>query len=117
MHPAPAIKFKLYLAGYSAERKVSALCGATGFAPKIIALFRIVLPSVPFNPTAPPMPAIGFKMNPIVFVGVFSYALNASTQVSIKLAQDKKKNRKCKENGWVCDLKWFAAYVFLVDFV
>jgi hypothetical protein len=48
-----------------------------GLAPRDIALFRIVLPSVPFNPTAPPIPAIGFTMNPIVFVGrVFSGTFN-----------------------------------------
>ena len=40
-----------------------------GLAPRDMALFRIVLPSVPFNPTAPPIPATGFTMNPMVFVG------------------------------------------------
>jgi hypothetical protein len=27
------------------------------------------LPSVPFSPTAPPIPATGFTMNPMVLVG------------------------------------------------
>jgi hypothetical protein len=77
MSPAPTISFKLPLTAVSWLRKVSARCDAMGLAPNAMAWFRIALPSVPFNPTAPPMPATGLTMNPIVFVEIaFSAEFN-----------------------------------------
>jgi len=44
-------------------RNSTALAGAIGSAPILAAFFET--PSVPFNPTLPPMPAMGFTMKPI----------------------------------------------------
>jgi hypothetical protein len=38
-----------------------------GFAPRDTARFKIALPSVPLSPTAPPIPATGLTINPMVF--------------------------------------------------
>ncbi len=65
--PAPTTSRILPLTGFISERKDSALAGAMGFAPRIIALSRIAFPSVPLSPTAPPIPAMGLTMNPTVF--------------------------------------------------
>jgi hypothetical protein len=54
-------------AACSSERKISALAGAIGSAPRPTALSSISFQSVPFSPTAPPMPAMGFTMNPNFF--------------------------------------------------
>ena len=40
--------------------------GETGLAPRLIASCMIVGPSVPLRPTAPPVPAMGLRMNPIL---------------------------------------------------
>ncbi len=65
--PDPTISCILSFTGPSLERKDSALLGAMGFAPRIMALSRTSLPSVPLSPTAPPIPAIGLTMKPTVF--------------------------------------------------
>ena len=44
-------------------RNSTALAGAIGSAPIVAAFFE--MPSVPFSPTLPPMPAMGFTMKPI----------------------------------------------------
>ena len=68
MLPDPTIKRKSSASANSA-RNVSARREAMGLAPSEMAFCRVCLPSVPFNPTAPPIPATGLTMNPTVFVG------------------------------------------------
>ena len=115
MSPAPTIRFRLFLAGLSGVRKVSALCVAMGLAPKAMAWFRIALPSVPFNPTAPPMPATGLTINPTVFVGKSFQSSSWITMPSNKLQINKNKKEEKKVN--LRNLVCFAADVFLVNFV
>jgi hypothetical protein len=59
-----------------------------------MALSKTALPSVPFNPTAPPIPATGFTMNPTIFVGkLFWGTVNLNNaQVGIGLLEQKEKD-------------------------
>jgi hypothetical protein len=58
-----------------------------------MAFSRTALPSVPFNPTAPPIPATGLTMKPRVFVArLFWGTVNLNSLNIIGLKKQKEKH-------------------------
>ena len=64
MIPGQVMNFNLVLTDSNSVRSSFVLFIALGLAPNLIAFFNISLPSVPFNPTEPPIPEMGFMIKP-----------------------------------------------------